>query len=169
MNSKVKVNADEAGNVVVPSNNNSEWGHIRVEQSCIVFDDKGFARVKSMSALIPGLISDLRSFGWKAGQEIDGKIIAKESLTPFNPKDPERDYKVAGKTGVVCCIDGQPIYRKTFYSTDSNCQDVFVYDEKGNPISHNNGEAIRVAYKQLAEKESKKSTRTIRARGFYAL
>jgi len=169
MNSKVKVTADEAGNVVVPSTNNSEYGHIRVEQTRAIFDDKGFARIKSISALIPGLIADLRSFEWKAGQEIDGKIIAKESLTPFNPKDPERDYKVAGKTGVVCCIDGQPIYRKTFYSTDSNCQDVFVYDEKGNPISHNNGEAIRVAYKQLAEKESKKSTRTIRARGFDAL
>lgn len=161
MNSKVKVTADAAGNVVVPSSNNSEWGHIRVEQSRIVFDDKGFARVKPMSALIPGLISDLRSFGWKAGQEIDGKIIAKESLIAFNSKEPDRDYKVAGKTGIVCCIDGQPIYRKTFYTPTESSQDVFILDENGNPISHNNTEAIRVAYAELATKEKSISPNTL--------
>ena len=32
MNSKVKVTADELGNVVVISKNNPEWGHIRLEQ-----------------------------------------------------------------------------------------------------------------------------------------
>lgn len=153
MKSKVKVTADEAGNVVVPSNNNSEWAHIRVEQERIVFDEKGFARKRRMSALIPGLLEDLKSFGWTAGQEIDGKIIAKESLTPFNAKDPERDYKVAGKTGIVCCIDGQPIYRKTFYTPDNNANDVFIMDENGNPMTHNNGEAIRVAYAELTQKE----------------
>lgn len=161
MNSKVKVTADAAGNVVVPSSNNSEWGHIRVEQTRIVFEESGFARKKSVSALIPGLTEDLKSFGWKAGQEIEGKIIAKESLMPFNPKDPERDYKVAGKTGIVCCIDGQPIYRKTFYTPTESSQDVFILDENGNPISHNNTEAIRVAYAELAATEKSISPNTL--------
>lgn len=153
MDSKVKVTADAAGNVVVPSKNNPEWGHIRVEQLRIVVDDRGFARRKRVSALIPGLIEDLKSFGWKAGQEVEGTIIFKEQLDPFNPKDPERDYKIAGKTGVVCCIDGQPIYRKTFYSKDKSAKDVHILDEAGNPVSHNNGDAIRAAYAELAEKE----------------
>ena len=153
MTSKVKVTADAAGNVVVPSANNSEYGHIRVEQTRVVFDDKGFARRKSISALIPGLIDDLKSLRWKAGQEIEGSIIAKESLTPFNTKEPERDYKVAGETGIVCCIDGQPIYRKTFYVRENNASDVFILDSNGTPLTHNNGEAIRVAYAELASKQ----------------
>jgi hypothetical protein len=149
----VVVTADAAKNVVVPSKNNPEWGHIRVIQDRIIVDDRGFARKKGVSALIPGLITDLKSFNWKADQKIKGTVIFKEQLEPFNPKDPDRDYKVAGKTGVVCCIDGQPIYRKTFYYTNSDAKDVHILDEHGNPVSHNNGDAIRAAYAELAEKE----------------
>lgn len=143
MNSRVKVTADELGNVVVVSKNNPEWAHIRVEQSRVVIDDNGFARKKTISALVHGTTDDLKSFGWTRGQELPGAIIFKESLEPFNAKDPERDYKVAGKTGVVCCLDGQPIYRKTFYSTNASAQDV--------SIAHNNVEDIRAAYASVAE------------------
>ena len=153
MNSKVKVTADAVGNVVIPSKNNAEWGHIRVEQERIVIDERGFARKKRVSALIPGLIHDLKSFGWKAGQELKGTIIFKEQLTPFNPRDPERDYKIAGRTGIVCCIYGEPVYRKTFYSTNPEAQDVQIMDENNNPVSHTNGEEIRIAYKQLTEQD----------------
>jgi len=153
MNSKVKVTADAVGNVVIPSKNNAEWGHIRVEQERIVIDERGFARKKRVSALIPGLIADLKSFGWKAGQELKGTIIFKEQLTPFNPRDPERDYKIAGRTGIVCCIYGEPVYRKTFYNTNPEAQDVQIMDENNNPISHTNGEEIRIAYKQLTEQD----------------
>lgn len=157
---KVKVTADAAKNVVVPSKNNPEWGHIRVVQERIIVDDRGFARKKPVSALIPGLIGDLKAFNWKADQEVKGTIIFKEQLVPFNPKDPDRDYKVAGKTGVVCCIDGQPIYRKTFYNADPDAKDVHILDDHGNPVSHNNGDAIRAAYAELAEKE-KQSTESL--------
>ena len=143
MNSKVKVTADELGNVVVVSKNNPEWAHIRVEQSRVVIDDNGFARKKTISALVHGTTDDLRSFGWVKGQELGGKITFKESLEPFNHSQPERDYKVAGKTGVVCCIDGQPIYRKTFYTLNSSAEDI--------SIAHNNVEDIRAAYASVAE------------------
>lgn len=138
MNSKVKVTADELGNVVVVSKNNPNWAHIRVEQSKKVFDDNGFARKRNISALIHGTTEDLKDFGWVNGQELSGKIIFKESLEPFNVSQPERDYKIAGKTGIVCCLDGQPIYRKTFYTENANAQDV--------SIAHNNTEDIRAAY-----------------------
>lgn len=150
----VVVTADPAKNVVIPSKNNPEWGHIRVEQDRIVIDDRGFARMKPVSALIPGKITDLKSFGWKADEKIEGMVIFKESLTPFNPKDPERDYKVAGKTGVICTIEGEPIFRKTFYSRDANAKDVQILDAAGNPVSHDNGEEIRAAYLELADKDS---------------
>ena len=154
----VRVTADAAGNVIVPSKNNPIWGHIRVEQVKMTVDNKGFARKRPMSALIPGLITDLQGFGWKANELVEGTVIFKEQLTPFNPKDPERDYKVAGKTGIICCIDGQPIYHKTFYVKNSEAQDQYILDEQGNPMSHDNGDAIRVAYAELKEKEAAVAT-----------
>ena len=57
--------------------------------------------------------------------------------------NPEKDYKIAGKTGIVCCQDGQPVYRKTFYTLNTNAEDVAV--------AHNNTEDIKAAYAQLSE------------------
>lgn len=151
MNSKVKVTAEEVtGNVVVVSKNNPEWGHIRVEQSRTMIDDNGFVRKRNISALIHGTVEDLKSFKWANSQEVPGKIIAKESLEPFNMNQPERDYKIAGKTGIVCCQDGQPIYRKTFYTLNSSAEDVLV--------AHNNIEDIRAAYSTSNEEVSSEMT-----------
>ena len=157
MKSKVKVTGDATGNVVIPSKTNPEWGHIRVEQDRIVTDDRGFARRKKISALIAGTVADLKGFRWKAGQEIEGTIIFREQLTPFNPKDSGRDYKMAGKTGIVCCVYGEPIYRKTFYREDSEAKDVFIIDEHGAVVTHTNGEEIRAAYLKLAEAQETES------------
>ena len=70
MNSKVKVTADDAGNVIIPSQSNPEWGYIRVIQDRMFIDDNGFARKKTLSALIPGLVTDLKGFDWKNNQEV---------------------------------------------------------------------------------------------------
>ena len=150
---KVIVTADAAGNVIVPSKNNPEWGHIRVTQLRMVVDDNGFARPKSMSALILGKVEDLKSFGYVKGQEIEGKITFEERLTPFNTEDPERDYKRAGKTGIVCCQDGAPIYRKNFYRQDAEAVDVCV--------EHTNGDDIKAAYALLKEAASKEGTESL--------
>jgi hypothetical protein len=153
-NKKVIVCADPAGNVVVPSKNNPEWGNILVKQERIVVDDNGFARKKTISALIAGLTSELKSFGWVAGQELQGTVIFKEQLKPFNAKDPERDYKVGGATGIICTIEGQPVYRKNFYVTADNAKDVHILDDNGNIVLHDNGHEIRAAYLKLAEEQS---------------
>lgn len=138
MTGSVKVTANDAGQVVVVSENNPEYGHIRVSQERVIFDEKGWARKKGLSALIPGLVEDLQALGLSNGQSMAGKIIVKESLTPFNTKDPERDYKLAGETGIVCCLDGEPIYRKSFFTEDMSASDEL--------IAHNNTDAIREAY-----------------------
>lgn len=156
MEFKVKVTGDIAGNIVIQSNN-PEWGHIRVEQPRIEIDEKGFARKKVMTALIPGTVNDLKSFNWEAQQEIAGTVYFKEQLTPFNLKEPERDYKIAGKTGIVCCIEGQPIYRKTFYSKKSDANDIHILDAQGNPMTHDNSEAIRLAYALIKERKGTKN------------
>lgn len=156
----VKVTADAAGNVIVPSKKNPEYGHIRVEQERMVLDDSGFSRRKVVSALMPGTISDLKGWGWSKDQMVDGCVYFKESLTPFNPKDPERDYKVAGKTGVICEIDGKPIYRKTFYSKNPDMNDVYILDQEGYILSHTNGEEIRAAYAALKEQEKENADKS---------
>ena len=66
---------------------------------------------------------------------LPGKIVVVESLTPFNPENPDRDLKIAGGTGVICRIDDQPIYRQTFYSTNPNS-----YDQL---LAHNNSTEIK--------------------------
>ena len=143
METKVLVTADAAGNVVVKSNNNPEYGHIRVEQTRMVIDDSGFARRKKLSALIPGRVEDLAGFGWSQGDEVDGKIVIKESLTAFNKKDPERDYKIAGNTGIICKVDEQPIYRKHIYVLNSSVEDEV--------ITHTNKEELQAAYAAAKE------------------
>jgi len=101
----VIVTANDAGQVIVRSENNSEWGHIRVEQTSMTVDSNGFGKKSKRSALIPGLVEDLAEFGFTANQSIPGKVIIKESLTPFNKNNPKRDIKIAGDSGVVCCQD----------------------------------------------------------------
>lgn len=132
---KVVVTADKNGNVIGVSENNPEYGYVRVEQTGSFINDEGWLRISRRSALIKGLVKDLVETGFTEGQEMDGKIVVAESLTPFNSDNPERDLKIAGETGVVCRIDDQPIYRQTFYTTNPDAQDHF--------IMHTNREEIR--------------------------
>lgn len=145
MNKSVKVTANEAGQVVNISKNNPEYGYIRVAQERAVFEN-GWARKRTLSALISGTVEDLTGLGFHAGMELPGKIQVVESLEPFNPDAPEKDYKVAGETGIVCCVDGQPIYRKTFFTEDESAQDQL--------IAHNNTEDIKKAYAELEAEAS---------------
>lgn len=145
MKSKVVVTADAAGNVVVPSKNNPEYGYIRVEQTKVIFDDKGFMSKKPTSAIINGIVADLQSLNWKKDQELDGNVVIKEQTTAFSKKQPEADYKVAGKTGIICTSEGMPIYRKTIYTTNTSVQDA--------TIAHDNIEAIKEKYAEIIASE----------------
>lgn len=144
--SPVVVIGDELNNVIVKSNSNSDWGHIRVEQLRKNFETNGFLRITPISALIHGRIEDLLALNWTKGQELPGKIVFKDSLTPFHSTDFTKDLKVAGKTGITCKLDGQPIYRKTFYTTKTDQQDVY--------IAHNNQDEIKIARARLNRKHN---------------
>lgn len=143
MNSKVKVVADATtGSVINVSENNPEYGYIRLEQTRTQIDGNGFLRRKVISALVHGTTAELQQSGFFAGQELPGSILVKESMEPFNKKNPERDYKIAGDTGIACTLEGAPIYRKTIYTLQSNIEDVL--------IQHDNIEQLRTAYAQRA-------------------
>jgi hypothetical protein len=141
--SKVRVTADINGNVIGVSQNNPEYGYVRVEQSVTQINEAGWLKPVKRSALIKGKVEDLAQSGFVEGYELSGKIIVKESLTPFNVENPDRDLKIAGSTGVVCRIDDQPIYRQTFYTSNQE-----AYDDL---IMHDNTVEIREV--QVAQKE----------------
>ena len=138
MNEKVKVTANPEGEVIITSEG-SEYGYIRVvQQRAMIDESNGWLKVKDFSALIHGLVSDLNNLGWKEGQILPGKIVIREQLTPFNRKNPDKDFKIAGDTGIVCKQGDQPIYRNTFYSPNPLAGDV--------PVPHTNGDEIKAAY-----------------------
>ena len=106
-------------------------------------DDNGFLRRKNITALMPALVTDLQEMHLFSGQQLDGKIVFEESLTPFNAKTPERDLKVAGETGIVCTVAGLPIYRRTKFSFDANASDI--------SIKHDNVDELRNAYNKASK------------------
>lgn len=143
MNSKVIVTADATTNAVINPSNNPDYGYIRVQQVRTMIDDNGFLRRKLVSAIVPSTMAELLESGFYNGQQLDGKIVIEESLEPFNAKTPERDLKIAGDTGIVCTVGGQPIYRKTKYTLDNFASDVLV--------KHDNVEELRAAYANAAK------------------
>ena len=144
---KVRVTANEHGEVVNVSANNPKYGFIRVTQERAMTDDNGFLRVRSLSALIPGEVEMLRKLGWVNGQYVSGKIVVREQLVPFNKTNPEKDIKIAGDTKIVCKVGDQPIYRNTVFSFTLTTPDVL--------LAHTNTEEIKDAYKSslVAEEE----------------
>lgn len=135
MDSKVLVIGDDLGNVININPNKPEYGWFQVEQQAGEFVGNGWFQKKRRTAIISGKLEDLQEAGFFKGQILPGKIVVKESLTPFNTENPEKDLKIAGDTGVICRIDDQPIYRKSFYTTDLNVQDERIH--------HMNGEEIK--------------------------
>lgn len=122
---KVKVVADEFGSVIRVSQNNPDYGFVRVEQDAIEVVN-GWIRRKVRSSIVPGLVSDLKSIGWKAGQELVGKITVKESVEPLMESNLDFGVKRAGQDGPICVFEDQPIYRRTYYTLDTEDNDVFI-------------------------------------------
>jgi len=139
MQSKVNVCADDMGNVIIQSKNNSEYGYVRLQQDRVTFGNNGWVKKSNVSTLLLGKVEDLQSLNFKSGDVIAGKIVIKEQLEPFNSNDPDRDYKYAGDTGIICCVDGQPIYRKAMFTADITAQDVLLAHTNGQDIKDANG------------------------------
>lgn len=134
MDSKVKVLKNEDDSVLNISENNPDYAWVLLQQVRTVVDDSGFLRRKPVTAILPGPVEDMKAMNFYAGQELPGKILIKEALVPFNLKNPDRDLKIAGESGIVCKLEGFPIYRKTYYTTKSNIEDIFVQHDNKDEI-----------------------------------
>lgn len=156
MDSKVYVVGDPTTNAVIEqSKNNPDYGYVKVIQSRSMVGADGFYRKTEVPALIHGFTSDLLHEGYYPGQELPGRVVIKESLTPFNKVEPNRDLKIAGTTGVVCTIKGQPIYRKTIYTEVASVEETL--------IAHDNIDEIRAA------NERAKSNKALKPQEDFAL
>ncbi len=142
----VTVMADDLGNVIGLSKNNPEYGYIRVEQSANQISEGGWLKLVKRSTLIKGKLEDLQEINYQKGDTITGRIIVKESLEPFNPVNPEKNLKIAGDSGIVCSVDGNPIYRDTIFTLDPYAEDEF--------ITHDNGDEIREYNSKMKEENS---------------
>ena len=138
----VSIQADEQGNVVRVSKNNPEFGYVRLVQSKRVIRG-GWVNKKETSALLQGSVEDLTACNYSALEVLDGNIIIKESFTPFNKKNPEKNLKVAGDSGVTCKgVDQETGEVRDIYRTTEYDDTGLLKDEM---IPHVNGDEIKAA------------------------
>ncbi len=143
--SKVCVCSDEAGAIIVQTEN-PDYGYIRLEQTKTNFKKTGWIKKQKLSSLIFGEVDELKELNWQNGMVLPGNIVVLEQLEPFNNDEPSKDYKIAGSTGIICCLDGQPIYRRSYYEPNEDINDTL--------IEHDNGEVISEAFKLELEELS---------------
>lgn len=156
MSNKVKVVGDKHGNIIGVYESNSEYGYVRVEQIVSQIDPKGWLKNSKRSAFIKGKVDDLISADFELGKELPGRIVVIESLVPFNVENPDRDLKIAGDTGIICRLHDEPIYRQSFYTSNSNATDDL--------IMHTNADEIRevqAASRMLASFKNKEEEVTL--------
>jgi hypothetical protein len=131
---QVTVITDPQGRVVIPTNN-PDYGYVKLQQKIKEFDEAGWLQVKTRTTLVKGRLDWLNDLRWTAGMKLPGRLVVRESLEPFNPENAEHEIKYAGDTGVICRVDDQPIYRRSFWDQTGVKQDVL--------ITHTNIDEIR--------------------------
>ena len=81
MNMQVKVKANEDGSLITVSENNTEYGWIRLEQERFVLGS--WAQNKTVSALMMGTVENLElivnSLNLEDGSQVPGQIVTKMS------------------------------------------------------------------------------------------
>jgi hypothetical protein len=123
---KVFIIADDNGNVIQKYSSNPEFGYVKLQQVREIFIADGCLHKTTLSNTLSAKFEDFKSLGLENFKTLPGKILIIESLEPFRKTNPERDYKYAGETGIVCCQNGLPIYRKTVYVNDVTADDVLL-------------------------------------------
>jgi hypothetical protein len=138
--SKVKVVPFLNGQLTNASKSNPEKVFFRVE-SVETTINNGQINSTKRTATVQGTKAQVAEMGIYAGMELAGKIVVTESLTPFYEG---QEPKLAGATGVVCTLDGAPIYRNSTFESDMSKVDTL--------IAHNNNAEIKSAQEALKAK-----------------
>lgn len=102
------------GAIITPRKNNPEYGVIRVDQETVSMEN-GFLNKSNRTAWIGGKVSDLESLNLKEGSALPGKIVRRESHTPFYEG---QSPKINPSTNEVIEKNGQPVYFQDTYTED---------------------------------------------------
>lgn len=116
----------ETGVVVTQNVNKPEYGTIRVDSETITFSEDGFMNKSRRTAFIRGEYKLLMSLGLKDGMTLPGKIIKKESYTPFFEG---QTPKINPTSGEIVLTNGRETYLQFVYTEDKNASDVFINNE----------------------------------------
>jgi len=119
----VKVTPHPAtGAVITVSKNNSQYGTIRVDSESVSLEN-GFVNRSKRTAFIRGKVEDLQSLGYKAGQVLHGKILKKESFSPFYEG---QKSKINPNNGEIILTNDRETFLDYTYTSDANALDVWV-------------------------------------------
>ena len=121
---KVGVHPD-TGLVITQNPNKPEFGSIRLDYKTATLSG-GFSSIGNRSAFIHGRMEDLEAFGLTAGQELVGKIIKKESFSPFYDG---QQPKINPQTNEQVLTNGRPTYLEFQYSEDPKAHDMWIDEE----------------------------------------
>jgi DNA polymerase-3 subunit epsilon len=135
--SRVYVGGDDMGNVITLSKNNPKYGSVTLIQDSVAYNGMTY---DTRSTIVMGLTAALEDLNLKVGEILEGKIVVREQTTPFI--DESRDLKVDSLTGIVFSVNGQPIYRKTFYTDNMDEQDIFVQHDNIDEILEDSEEEL---------------------------
>ena len=127
----VKIIANEDGQIVNVNSNSPEYGYVRIGQTISKFNPDGWISTEERYFLLKGKLEALQNSGLDSNSVLPGKLIRQESLEPF---DDYSQPKVAGTSGVVCKLNGQPIYSRVVWDQTGTAHDVL--------IAHDNKEEI---------------------------
>jgi len=147
--SEVYVCSDDTGAIIIQTEN-PEFGYIRLEQTKTIFKKNGWIKKQKLSSLIFGEVDELKEFNWQKGIFLPGNIIILEQLEPFNKDDSERDYKIAGSTGIICCVNNCPIYRRCYYDPNEDTIDILIEHDNGTII----GDAFKLELEELSNSQT---------------
>jgi hypothetical protein len=111
------------GNVITPSAKNPEWGTIRVDSEHRSFEN-GILNIQKRSAFVRGKLVDFGLLGLRAGQTLPGKIVKRESFTPFYEG---QEAKINPTTGEKVLTAGRETFIEFVYTDNMDApSDVWV-------------------------------------------
>jgi hypothetical protein len=140
---KVKVVADEDGNILHQNPHSETHGSIRLQQ-IVVANNNGYLSVKRRTAFLTGEMDFMDQLikleGIVAGTELPGRIYIKETREPqWKSKEDDREQmcKINPETGCEHLVDGEKVYMKMIYDETGLIPDTLIVGEisKGKKIT----------------------------------
>ena len=132
---KITTKNNQSQEILGVSNNNPDYGYIRVESTGeVTFGTGGWLNSATRTALIKGKTSDLKTFIQKnnvtLGYEMPGKIVIMEQTTPFyEGQQPKINPSTSEVLYVTVNGVKSPIYRQTEFTQDMSREDVMLQHE----------------------------------------